>query len=229
MAMHSSRTFGAFTMLAVIATALPSRAAVTLPGTVVERGGPVQIAACNAEADEVTFVPHVEFSNQLAKPVVQATVNFGFVDSTGAPLVHVAVVIPATKPTNFPLFPAGARGVTCALDRATFRDGTTYAVAPPPAGPNVAAAAGAALVVGGLAAAVAGHRGTSGAAAPGDVLPPAPPSTTPPGATPTSPASGQPMNPTPVAPPSPPPTATPMPGPPPPTPGPGRTASPAPL
>jgi len=239
MAHTSARAFGAITIVALAAAALPLRAAMTLPGTVVERGAPARIATCSADADEVSFVPHVAFADG-GKRVTTATVLFTFVDQALAPLVSVAVETPVGR-SALPTFPAGATAVTCALESAKFADGSRYAFTPAAAAPSLGGIVGGAAAAGAAAAIFAGRRG-SGAAAPGTPGVPATAPTVPvlpiaPTSGPTPIASfGPPALPTPIATLAPPPFATPFPvssvvppfGPPV-TPAPGRTASPAPL
>lgn len=206
MARNLTRTFGALVVAAIATTALPSRAAVQLSGSVVARSAPIRIASCSVEADEATFVPSVVFTDQLVKPIASAIVVFEFQDTSGSPLVRVAASIPGGR-TALPAFPAGATGVTCALERATFKDGSTFVYSPAQNGPGIGAIVGGALAIGAAAAIAAGSRKSSGspAATAG--------ATNAPTATPTPRA-------TPVPTPTPAPTATPAPG---------TTSSPAPL
>ena len=219
-----TRTFAALAVAAIATTALPSRAAIQLSGSVVERSAPIRIAACSVEADEATFVPRVLFTDQLAKPIASAIVIFEFLDTSGAPLVRVPAVIPGGR-SALPAFPAGATSVTCALERAAFKDGSTfvYGAASNPNGPAIGAIVGGALAIGAAAAVVAGGRKSSGgtpanaaptpSASPGTTATPAPTATPFPTATPVPTAT-------------PAPTATPVPGS---SPTPIRTSSPAPL
>lgn len=228
MGLKLSRALCALVVAAIATTALPSRAAIPLSGSVVERSAPIRIASCSVDADEATFVPHVLFTDQLAKPITSATVVFEFLDTAGVPLVRVAVVVPAGR-TSLPTFPAGATSVACALERATFKDGTTFVYGGSQKSAATGAIVGGALAIGAAAAIVAGSRKTSGGAganAAASATPmPGPTSTALSTPTPTPfPTAPAPATPRPTA--SPAPTATPLPGA---TPTPIRTSSPAPL